>query len=233
MKSLINAGTYEIITPKEQLAYQLLNIEHAGRVAYQSETEPVTLETAKDFIANKIMKRGHESVIEHSSLIIRFDNISRGFTHEMVRHRLAGYTQESTRYANPGDLNFVFPPHRDSNEPIQVNDTYSLTPVEMVEIIQDFYGAMIKAGWAKQDARQILPIGTKSQIVVSANFREWRHIFKMRTAKSAHWEIRRVMCNLLTEIKTIVPVIFDDFEAQYKVEDSVVGEVNDYIMIPR
>ena len=77
--------------------------------------------------------------------------------------------------------------------------------------IEKFYRALRKAGWAPEDARQILPIGIKSEIVISANLREWRHIFQMRTSKFAHWEIRRVMCNLLEKVQTIIPIVFDDF----------------------
>ena len=82
---------------------------------------------------------------------------------------------------------------------------------DMFAEYEKFYRALRKAGWPPEDARQVLPIGIKSQIVFSANFREWRHIFSLRTDKNAHWEIRSVMCNLLEKVQKIVPVIFDDF----------------------
>jgi thymidylate synthase (FAD) len=169
-----------------------------------------------------ILKRGHESVIEHSNMTVQFNNISRGFTHEQVRHRLTAISQESTRYVDyakegkgPDLENFqlkcVVPPHRDENEKIALEDGRIMSISEMFAEYESFYRALRKAGWLPQDARQVLPIGTKSQIVISANFREWRHIFTMRTQETAHWEIRKVMGDLLEKVKTIIPEIFDDF----------------------
>ncbi len=169
-----------------------------------------------------LLRRGHESVIEHSNMTVQFNSISRGFTHEQVRHRLTAISQESTRYvdyAKEGkgpdldgfELNCIVPPHRDENEKFCIEDEKWLSAKDMFVEIEKFYRTLRKAGWSPEDARQILPIGIKSQIVISANFREWRHIFKMRTSKFAHWEIRRVMCNLLEHVKPILSPIFDDF----------------------
>ena len=83
---------------------------------------------------------------------------------------------------------------------------------EWMELNEQTYKGLRKTGWVAQDARQVLPIGIKAQIVITANFREWRHIFKLRCAKNAHWEIRRVMVNLLREVQKMVPVVFDDFQ---------------------
>ena len=223
MQILKSAGSFVILTPEKELRAQLPRIERAGRTCYQSEAKRITEETAKKFVRT-ILKRGHESVIEHSSMIVQFNNISRGFTHEQVRHRLTAISQESTRYvdyAKEGkgpnleefQLKCVVPPHRDENEKVvlEVEDGRMMSISEMFIEYEKFYRALRKAGWAPQDARQVLPIGIKSQIVISANFREWRHIFFMRTQKTAHWEIREVMGNLLEKVKTIIPVIFDDF----------------------
>ena len=155
-------------------------------------------------------------------MIVKFFNISRGFTHEQVRHRLTAISQESTRYvdyAKKGQgpdlekfqLKCVVPAHQDENKKVILEDGQQISMKEMFMEIEKFYRGLRQAGWVPQDARQILPIGTKSEIVISANFREWRHIFEMRTSKHAHWEIRKVMGDLLEEIKTIVPIIFDDF----------------------
>lgn len=216
MELLVNQGTFEILTPRDKLIRQLLTIESAGRTCYKSQRDRITYASANKFI-RMIMKRGHESVIEHSSLIVRFKNLSRGFTHEQVRHRLTGISQESTRYVDESDLHVVAPPHKDLSEKFPIGipgyTVYSyLTLKDMFEIIESMYRALREGGWVCQDARQILPIGTVSEIVISANFREWRHIFRMRTGKAAHWEIRRVMCNLLEELQGIIPVIFEDFE---------------------
>lgn len=237
MQILKDAGTFEILTPKEELCDQLLRIERSGRVCYQSEKREITLETAGDFI-RMIMRSGHESVIEHGSMTVRFNNISRGLTHELVRHRLVSYSQESTRYvdyAREGqgpdlkrfEMKCVAPPHRDENEKVPLEDGREMSMAKMFGDIEMFYRALRQAGWDPQDARQILPIGIKSQIVATANFREWRHIFSLRTAKRAHWEIRRVMGDLLVAVQKIVPVIFDDFYEAGKDNNGVAYFVQD------
>ncbi|KKM99879.1 hypothetical protein LCGC14_1143570 [marine sediment metagenome] len=231
MKLLVNQGNFEILIPPQELSIQLLNIECAGRTCYKSEKDTVTLQTAMKF-AKMLLKRGHESVIEHSHLPVRFTNISRGFTHEMVRHRLCAFSQESTRYVdyakeeNEVDLDkfsvhCIAPGHQNLQDKVHVKLLdegfigngigVDLIIEDMFNTIEIFYRALRKAGWPAQDARQILPIGLRSEIVVSANFREWRHIFKMRTGKAGHWEIRYVMCKLLKRVQELIPVIFDDF----------------------
>jgi len=221
MQILKNLGSFVILTPEKELQAQLLRIERAGRTCYQSEKKEITTESAANFV-RMILKRGHESVIEHSNMTVQFNNVSRGFTHEQVRHRLTAISQESTRYVDyakegkgPDLENFqlkcVVPPHRDENEKIALEDGRIMSISEMFAEYESFYRALRKAGWLPQDARQVLPIGTKSQIVISANFREWRHIFTMRTQETAHWEIRKVMGDLLEKVKTIIPEIFDDF----------------------
>jgi len=221
MKILKNAGSFTILTPIPELRAQLLRIERAGRTCYQSEKKKITKETAVKFF-RMLLKRGHDSVIEHSNMVVRFDNLSRGFTHEQVRHRLTAISQESTRYvdyAKEGEgpdlekfqLKCIVPPHLNENEKVLLKDGRVMSMVEMFAEIETFYRGLRKAGWVPQDARQILPIGIKSQIVISTNFREWRHIFKMRTSKYAHWEIRRVMCNLVDYLKPILSPVFDDF----------------------
>lgn len=220
MKILKDAGSFLIMTPETELLDQLLRIEQAGHTCYQS-AKTVTIETAKKF-CKMLLGRGHYSVLEHSNMTVKFKNISRGFTHEQVRHRLTAISQESTRYVDYAakgkgpdltkfQLNCVVPPHRNENEDVELENGRKLSFKEMFTEIEDFYRALRKAGWAPEDARQILPIGTKAEIVISANFREWRHIFKMRTSRYAHWEIRRVMGNLLERVQLIVPVVFDDF----------------------
>ena len=221
MKVLKDAGSFVILTPQAELKNQLLRIERAGRTCYQSEKKRITFKTAEAF-AVMLLKSGHESVLEHSYMTVQFDNVCRGFTHEQVRHRLTGISQESTRYvdyAKEGagvdlekfQIKCVVPPHRDENEKVDLGDGRQLSLTGMFSEVEMFYRALRKAGWLPQDARQILPIGLKSQIVISANFREWRHVFEMRTTKPAHWEIRRVMCNLCETVQKIVPIIFDDF----------------------
>jgi thymidylate synthase (FAD) len=168
-----------------------------------------------------LIKRGHESVLEHSYLTVQFNNLSRGFTHKQVRHRLTAISQKSTRYvdyAKEGEdvdldkleLKCVVPPHLDERKKVDLGDGRKMSAEEMFQEYENFYRALRKSGWLPEEARQFLPIGVKSQIVISANFREWRHIFEMRTSQFVHWEIRKVMGDLLEELKGIIPGIFDD-----------------------
>lgn len=223
MELLQNAAEFEILTPPEELKAQMLRIERAGRTCYQSYRNDITEESSKNFV-NMLVKRGHLSVIEHSLMTVRFSNVSRGFTHEMVRHRLASFSQESTRYvdyakkgAKKIDLdNFqvklTSPPHQDPEKKVELSDGTKLSFKEMGEQVEEFYRALRKSGWKPEDARQILPIGIKAEIIVSANFREWHHIFSLRTTRFAHWEIRGVMIDLLKEVQPILSPIFDEFE---------------------
>ncbi|MDD4995913.1 MAG: FAD-dependent thymidylate synthase [Patescibacteria group bacterium] len=220
MKILKNASSFKILTPVAELKDQLLRIERAGRTCYQSEIKEINWETAEKFV-KMLIKRGHESVLEHSYLTVQFNNLSRGFTHEQVRHRLTAISQESTRYvdyAKEGEdvdldkleLKCVVPPHLDERKKVDLGDGRKMSAEEMFQEYENFYRALRKSGWLPEEARQFLPIGVKSQIVISANFREWRHIFEMRTSQFAHWEIRKVMGDLLEELKGIIPGIFDD-----------------------
>ena len=169
-----------------------------------------------------LLRSNHESVIEHSSMTVRFINVSRGFTHELVRHRLASFSQESTRYVDYAkrgkgvdleefEMQFIMPPHRDKHQKILLEDGRSVFPEDMAIEFEMYYRGLRKADWFPEDARQFLPIGIKSEIIMSANFREWRHVFALRTAKPAHWEIRGVMGELLKEVRKTVPIVFDGF----------------------
>jgi thymidylate synthase (FAD) len=228
MKVIKDPGTFTILTPKAELRKQLLRIERAGRTCYRSQTGKISEDSARDFVA-MLLKRGHESVIEHSSMTVKFMKVSRGFTHEIVRHRLASFSQESTRYvdyARSGDtttldldsmeIHAVTPPHRDETEKIALDNGEQISLTEMLSTVESYYRGLRKAGWNPEDARQILPIGLEAHIVVTANFREWRHIFALRTSKPAHWEIRSVLGKLLKEVQHIVPGVFDDFKVAGK-----------------
>jgi len=219
MKILKNQGSFQIFTPQSQLDNILPNIEASGRTCYRSE-DKITPDSSVKFVRS-ILRSGHHSVIEHENISVLFLNISRGFTHELVRHRLASYSQESTRYVDYTKkgvydldgihLEIIVPPHRDENEKILLEDDRLMSFVDMAADIEKFYKALRQAGWAPEDARQILPIGIRSQIVITTNLRQWRHIFSLRTEKHAHWEIRSVLCQLLDEFQLRIPVIFDDF----------------------
>jgi thymidylate synthase (FAD) len=216
-KILKNQGSYKILSIMAGLKGEshLELIELAGRTAYQSR-EKITNDSAVKFVG-VLRKLGHESVIEHSALTVEFNNLSRGFTHELVRHRLAAYTQESTRYVDESDFLVVIPPDKDAAEKLvtlklEDNREIKVSFQDWINLNEQMYRGLRKVGWVAQDARQILPIGIKAQIVITANFRQWRHIFKLRCSPDAHWEIRQTMVNLLNELQKKVPVIFDDFK---------------------
>jgi thymidylate synthase (FAD) len=199
-------------------------IELAGRTAYQSRAK-ISKGTAERFV-KVIREKGHESVLEHSAMTVEFNNVSRGFTHELVRHRLASYTQESTRYVDKSDFRVVIPPDKDPKEKLVElllpgNTKIKVSFQEWMDLNEQMYRGLRKAGWLPEDARQVLPIGIKSQIVVTANFREWRHIFELRCSPRAHWEIRKVMINLLKEVQKKIPVIFDDFKIDEEKEIAI------------
>jgi thymidylate synthase (FAD) len=213
---LQNAGTYKLLTPPELLQQQHLIIERAGRTCYQTyKGEPITQETAARF-CRMLIARGHESVLEHSVMTVLMDKHSRGFTHELVRHRLSAFSQESTRYVDSSlernEAMAVCPPGHDPDAVLYEDENGR--DVTFRTIIDDCfydYEKLREAGWPPEDARQILKIGTKSEIVISANFRQWRHIFHMRCDMFAHWEIRRTMVELLLEVQELLPGIYDDF----------------------
>ena len=187
----------------------LRTIEKVGRVCYKSE-DRITEESAKRFVES-LMKRGHESVIEHISLSVRIV-CDRGVTHEIVRHRVASYAQESTRYCNYGkdkfdnELTFINPCFWTGDEDKDKKDIW----INTMENIEKQYLELLKLGATPEEARSILPNSLKTEIIVTMNLREWRHFFKLRTSKAAHPQMRQVAIMILKIFKEKIPVIFDD-----------------------
>lgn len=187
----------------------LKKIETIGRVCYKSEAN-ITADSSHKFVAN-IIKSGHESVIEHEKISVRII-CDRGVTHEIVRHRMASYSQESTRYCNYS--NEKFGKELTLIKPIfwaEGSEEYQLW-LEAMQKIEDTYNLLIEKGAKAQEARSILPNSLKTEIVVTMNLREWRHFFKLRTSKRAHPQMREVACAILDKFKQIIPVIFDDID---------------------
>jgi thymidylate synthase (FAD) len=203
----------------------LLLIEAAGRTCYKSEHKIVP-GSDLDF-AQMIKNRGHDSVIEHASATVRFI-CDRGVSHEIVRHRIASYSQESTRYCDYGDghITFIIPPwvyipegeYQISWEGLY-GQCHMTSPFSSPEadiwfwnkaIIERDYKKLRDHGWRPEQARSILSNDLKTEIVMTANFREWYHFFKLRTAPAAHPQMREVAVPLLADFMAIVPVIFDD-----------------------
>ena len=188
----------------------LLKLERCGRTAYKSE-DRITAGSAEKFIAG-ILRRGHESVIEHVSISVRFV-CDRGVTHEIVRHRLCAYTQESTRYCNYAKkgVTFVEPPFWEHGS--QEYNRWYIT----MQNAEAAYNKLIEYGCTPQQARSVLPNSLKTEIVVTANLREWRHIMKLRTSEAAHPQMRELMIPLLADFTRLLPTIFGDIEASQMV----------------
>ncbi|MGB9598606.1 MAG: FAD-dependent thymidylate synthase [Minisyncoccales bacterium] len=183
----------------------LKNLERYGRVCYKSE-EKITPESSKTFIRN-ILKAGHESVIEHEKITVRVI-CDRGLSHEIVRHRIASYSQESTRYCNYKNKGIVF------IEPFffkQDQKKYQ-TWLEAMEGCERAYNRLIELGAKPEEARSVLPNSLKTEIIITYNLREWRHFFKLRLSKNAHQQMREIFLPLLEEFKKRIPVIFDDIQ---------------------
>lgn len=185
----------------------LKKIEKIGRVCYKSESK-ITQDSARKFIAN-IIKSGHESVIEHEKISVRII-CDRGVTHEIVRHRIASYSQESTRYCNYA--NEKFGKELTLIKPIfwaEDSEEYKCW-FETMQKIEDSYNYLIEKGVKPQEARSLLPNSLKTEIIVTMNLREWRHFFKLRTSLRAHPQMREIACAILDEFKKRIPVVFDD-----------------------
>lgn len=233
MNILKNAGTHKILAIMQGMHGEspLELIEIAGRVSHQSR-DKITPDSAKKFV-QMLIDRKHESVLEHSAMTVEFNNCSRGMTHELVRHRFLSITEESTRYVDESDFNVVVPPHQEQEkdaiaftlssirkkEQEIVREDNNITLNEWFTLCERVYKNLREQGWPAQDARQVLPTAIKSQIVCTANFREWKHIFEVRTAKTAHWEIRRVLIGLLADVRQRVPVIFDDIVPGFTLQE--------------
>lgn len=187
------------------------HIEKCARTCYKSEHKIGDFENAKKLVAN-VIKRGHESTIEHFNITVRFLT-NRGVTHELVRHRIASFSQESTRYCSYDNNNFgnqitVIEPFPENSEII--DEQAYIAWRESCLKAEESYMTMLKVGYPPQIARSVLPNCLATEIVVTANLREWRKIFQLRTVKDAHPEMRALMIPLLNELKGKIPVIFDD-----------------------
>lgn len=193
----------ELIKPSvkvESVTFNALQlIEIAGRTCYKSEGK-ITNDSSLKF-AEMILKRGHDSVLEHAVATMRFI-CDRGVTHEIVRHRLASYSQESTRYCNYGKIGVRF----------MVPSDFELEgwDIDFLNMVEAHYNKCLVVGRSPQQARYFLPNGLKTEIVMTANFREWRHFFKLRTSSAAHPDMRLVAKMAYKQLKEHVKVIFDD-----------------------
>jgi thymidylate synthase (FAD) len=203
---IINA-TIKVETPLTG-AQIMQAIEAAGRTCYQSH-EATCPGSAERFI-RMIIKRGHESVLEHQSISVRFIN-DRGVSHEEVRHRIASFSQESTRFINytkenkGGQCTFIDISRHLKNPGVSLDIWF-----KHMKASEDAYKAMIDAGEPPEIARSVLPNSLKTELVITANLREWRTILKQRTSKAAHPQMREIMIPLLDAFKFSMPPVFED-----------------------
>lgn len=184
----------------------LRHIETCGRVCYQSEGKKT--EDSADAFVRMLIRRGHESVLEHASLSVRFI-VDRGVSHEIVRHRLASYSQESTRYCRYGDKITVISPcyiKEDSRE-------WWMWWRSCIKA-QITYNTMLEKGMTPQEARAVLPHSLKTELIMTANLREWRLFLRLRTAKAAHPQMREVAIPLLHKMQALLPAVFDDIKEE-------------------
>lgn len=192
--------SHEILSIPEDL---LKMIEKVGRTCYKSE-DRITEGSAEKFVT-MLIKRKHEAMVEFGDIIVKFVT-NRGVTHELVRHRLCSFAQESTRYVNyKGGMEVIKPVWWD-DVPSETNLVWTVA----MESCERAYMNLLNEGWQAQQAREVLPNALKTEINVKANIREWRAIFGLRCAKAAHPQIRHLMLNLLKELKQKVPIVFDD-----------------------
>ena len=206
----------------------LKKIERIGRVCYKSENN-IKEDSAERFVKS-IIARGHESVLEHVSISVRVI-CDRGVSHEIVRHRVASYSQESTRYCNysndkfGNELTFIMPSwfksniedlNNYANDKNNFNKIYSsgewawIDSLRAVEI--NYFTLLECCNWTPEQARSILPNSLKTELVMTMNLREWRHFLKLRTDRASHPQAREIAYMILDEFKSKIPVVFDDIE---------------------
>jgi thymidylate synthase (FAD) len=203
-------ASIEILTPLNG-DYILKHIERCGRVCYKSE-DKIADGSAEKFIAG-IIKRDHGAVLEHYSFTVKFI-CDRGVSHEIVRHRMASYCQESTRYCNyskdsfGNEITFIDPCFYKKDDLRRCNWLIACSSAE------GRYFELLADGATPQEARAVLPHSLKTELIMTANLREWRHFLKLRCSKAAHPQIREVANLLLAQLKDAIPVIFDDIQAE-------------------
>jgi thymidylate synthase (FAD) len=202
---LIDAPKYEELLKK---------IEYIGRVCYKSE-DRIKEGSAEKFIGN-ILKNGHESVVEHGSITVKFI-CDRGVSHELVRHRIASYSQESTRYCNYSkdkygnqitciDISTGF--KYDLSD--EIDKQKYLIWQEAMSYAEKKYFELLALGASPQEARSVLPNSLKTEIVASLDIRSWRNLLRLRTNKAAHPQFRELACAILKDFINRYPVFFED-----------------------
>jgi thymidylate synthase (FAD) len=212
--------SFKLLVPKDRNEgiRMLQTIERFARISHRAE-EKQTDDTWFRFIKSVVLDHGDWSVVEHaySSVVFR---VSRGVTHELVRHRLFSYTQESTRFVNgrksyPDGLEFIRPINLPATPSVTVNFERSCQEAE------DCYLGMLDANVRPQEARSVLPNALAATIAVTGNLRNWRHLFIMRTSKETHPDFKQVSVPLLAQFQERIPLLFDDIVPEERQIDAM------------
>jgi thymidylate synthase (FAD) len=234
---------YAKIVDPQSLLGALKRIEYAARISHASE-DAQTEDSAERFLRAVVLGHGDWSVVEHVSVSVEF-LVDRGITHELVRHRIASYTQSSTRfinYAKKMPPTFVYPkPEVQCHHCIIGDNLHVLTKDEWTHTVngsempcsydgdwiqsivtaEDKYRCLLEKGWRPQEARSVFPNALSSKILTTMNLRSWRHFLLMRTTKEAHPQMRQVTIPLLAEFQKLVPVLFEDIIPEARQVDNI------------
>lgn len=211
---------YEILTDiSEGGIKELQQIERVARVCYKSEDKITPDGESAKKLVGFLVKQGHEAMLEHSQLSVLF-TCDRGIANELVRHRIASFAQESTRYCNyskekfGGEIAVIQPFWMQDNSEEFISWVMACNTAEK-QYLHMIYDLRLRP----EQARCVLPLCLKTEIVVTANYREWRNIFKLRTPVAAHPQMRELMCPLLKELQSKIPVVFDDIYTYWPEDD--------------
>lgn len=204
---------YAKILEPQLLGGSLRRIEYAARISHRSEDLQTDMSWER-FIKAVVVDHGDWSVVEHVSVSVEF-LVDRGITHEIVRHRLASYTQESTRFVNYAKKmppSFIYP-----------GEDYEPHPdwLAAIDTCEESYLDLLADGWRPQEARSVLPNALAAKLLMTANLRSWRHFLLMRTTKETHPQMKQVTIPLLAEFKSLVPILFDDIEPGARQVDNI------------
>lgn len=186
-----------------------ISIANYGKVCYKSEKVD-DVESARRFIKKRI-EQGHESILEHGYATFHLSGVSRALSHQLVRHRHASFSQSSQRYVKESQFDFVTPKSIDMDDAIDGAKWFFPTFMKKCQQAYDF---LISRGIKPEDARFVLPNACCTEIIISANFREWRHIIKMRSAPDAQWEIQKMSKIILEKFLKLSPSIFEDLTGE-------------------
>jgi len=205
----IIAPSVKIETPIEHIKSYMTLLESFGRTCHKSESE-IKEGSADKFVEKYLIKMGHESVLEHCSISARFI-CDRSASHQLVRHRIGSFSQESQRFCDysKDGIQVICPPSIEQNEELLKEWT------ESVEILETRYRKLLESGIPPEDARSVLPNCTKTEVIATFNLRMWRHIFEQRALNPrAQWQIRNLMTDLLKQMNALLPLLFQDLQAK-------------------